>query len=45
MPARKDPIKYDAATPASDPSNSAAILFIHGLDDDAFGKPAVPQQT
>lgn len=45
MPARKDPIKYDATSPANDPSNAAAILFIHGLDDDAFGRLAVPQQN
>lgn len=34
---REAPIVKAAVAPASDPAHGAAIIFLHGLDDDAHG--------
>lgn len=34
---REDPIVKAAAAPTKDPAHGAAIIFLHGLDDDAHG--------
>lgn len=33
----EEPIVKPAAEPTTDPAHSAAIIFLHGLDDDAHG--------
>ena len=44
MSTRDPPIVLPATEPASSPSKSAAIIFIHGLGDDAEGPAAVAGQ-
>ncbi|KAJ4345001.1 hypothetical protein N0V95_006038 [Ascochyta clinopodiicola] len=44
MSAREPPIVLPATSPASSPSQSAAIVFIHGLGDTAEGPSAVAEQ-
>jgi len=36
-PGREDPLYKPATRPCSDPAHGAAIIFIHGLGDDADG--------
>lgn len=45
MPApRIPPITVEASAPPSNPAHAAAIIFIHGLDDDAEGVAGIAQQ-
>jgi hypothetical protein len=37
MQNQQPPIVRSAPKPASDPAHGAAIIFLHGLDDDAMG--------
>lgn len=41
---REPPIIVPPTTPPSDPSKAAAIIFIHGLGDDAEGLENIPRQ-
>ncbi|KAF3005140.1 hypothetical protein E8E13_010400 [Curvularia kusanoi] len=44
MSSREPPIVLPATSPASSPSQSAAIIFVHGLGDTAEGPAAVAEQ-
>ena len=37
MQNQQPPLVKSAPKPASDPAHGAAIIFLHGLDDDAMG--------
>ena len=37
MQTQQPPLVKSAPKPASDPAHGAAIIFLHGLDDDAMG--------
>lgn len=37
MQTQQPPLIKPAPQPASDPAHGAAIIFLHGLDDDAMG--------
>lgn len=43
--AREDPIVKLATIPPSDPAHSAAIIFLHGLNDDANGWLSMAEQA
>ncbi|KAL1596034.1 hypothetical protein SLS59_008023 [Nothophoma quercina] len=44
MPTREPPIVLPATSPAPSPSQSAAIVFVHGLGDTAEGPSSVAEQ-
>lgn len=37
MQSQQPPLIRSAPKPATDPAHGAAIIFLHGLDDDAMG--------
>ncbi|KAL2356225.1 acyl-protein thioesterase 1 [Cryomyces antarcticus] len=43
-PPREDPITFPASSPPSDPGHSAALIFLHGLGDSAFGFSGIASQ-
>lgn len=44
MVQRPEPHIIEASSPPSNPADSATIIFLHGLDDDAFGVSGVGDQ-